>query len=601
MNWIRHSLVDKIRLRPRTRLLDRLLGLETEYATLFVPASSDVGTLDAQAKYASLPAAKDVYDAIAMKIRQSQPTAPDVYDKERFFLASGGAVSLETHPLLHSVPGGLIEAATPEVRSIYELVACQRALDQLVEEAAATADLPRQPRVLKNSYDGQGHVFGCQENYEAIVASGLGLVLYRAFILGLWLIQLVSFLIAFPVLVTFAGFALVWQAITLGTTLTHRDPNEVFAATPSWMLKTMMRSLRVLHWPTVIVLRFVGRHIAFRRQRRYLTALLVSRVIVTSTGMLDADGRFRLSAKAMATDRVADMGGFCGEHPIYVYGHWLTQLCAKSFFTLSETRQLLRKNQRLQIGLSDSNLADLAEYVKVGSVALVLDLIERGDPQRLPVLKRPLCALEQINRDWNLIASVRTNMGELSAFDIQRQYLREATRFVESVPVGLRGEAPKVIARWVEALDVITQFRRNANALEPALGKIDWMSKLWMLNQLPQGTHNDVRQKLSLRYHELSGDGYFRKLLARVPSAILVSESEIEQRRRTPPSDTPAAKRGWMIREFAGLDHQLRASWAHATVSSDNGQRRVEFDNSPARNRRSLATQSSKGKGASSP
>ena len=34
---------------------------------------------------------------------------------------------------------------------------------------------------------------------------------------------------------------------------------------------------------------------------------------------------------------------------------------------------MFRRRQRLQIGLSDSNLADLAEYVKVGSVSLLLD------------------------------------------------------------------------------------------------------------------------------------------------------------------------------------------------------------------------------------
>lgn len=553
----------------RPRLLNRLIGLETEYAPVFVD-----GALIANE---DIPTARVVYQAIVDIIRHDQPTAVGVYDQDQVFLASGGAISFESHPSVQSQPGGLVEIATPEVRSVSDLIACQRAMDELVAEAASRANLNAEVRVLKNSSDSVGHVYGCQENYEAVVARGLWLVVYRAFVLLLWAIQCVSFLIAIPVLAVAAISSFLIRSISRNSEPESTEQSDIFSSMPAWMLGWMIRTLRLIHLPSVMVLRFVGNHVAFRPQRKYLTALLVSRIALTSTGELDADGRFRLSAKAMFVDRVADIGGFNGERPIFVYGHWLSQLCAKSFFSLASAKALMARKQRLQIGLSDSNLCDLAEYVKVGSVALVLDMIERGNTNGLPKLRRPLWSLNRINCDWNLVSRVPTSHGELSAIEIQRIYHREASRFVASVDSSDRGEALDVLRHWRGAVDLIAKFRQDASALEPALGRIDWMSKLWMLNQLDHNVAWTVRKKVCLRYHELSSDGYHHKLAATMPEARIVSDEQIEKRRISPPSNSPAARRGWLIREFAGLDTQLRAEWSHATVADGSKQRRIEF------------------------
>ncbi len=553
------------------RLLSRLVGMETEYATLFLPSSDDTTR-------SPLPSARTVYQTLVAQIRAGQPTAIGMYDTDQVFLASGGAVSFESHPSLHDKPGGLIEIATPEVRSIHELITCQRSIDILVEDAAASANFSSPVRMLKNSSDALGHIYGCQENYETEVATGLFLVIYRLFILLLWGMQIVSLVVAIPFIITFTGIAILWQLITSGIAAFHRDVDDVFTRMPPFLIGILVHVIRLLHLPTVIVLRFVANHIAFRQQRKYLTALLVSRVVVTSTGELDEDGRFRLSAKAMAIDAVADMGGFRGERPIFVYGHWLSQLCAKSFFSLTSTRRLFGRRQRLQIGLSDSNLSDLAEYVKVGSVALVLDMIEHSETQRLPVLRRTLWSLDRINRDWNLVSSVPTSRGELSAIEIQKLYHREASRFVASVDADSRGEATQVLQHWAEALELLSAFRRDVKSIEPSLARIDWLSKLWMLNQLDENASYFVRKKVDLRYHELSEDGYHRKLSATLTGTRLVSERDIRQRRRVPPADSPAARRGWLIREFTGVDDTLRTEWTHAMVSDGNKRRRVNFE-----------------------
>jgi proteasome accessory factor A len=363
-----------------------------------------------------------------------------------------------------------------------------------------------------------------------------------------------------------------------GSEATISRPQDMLEILPTWLATALINGLRLVHLPTVLVLRFVARHVAFRPQRRYLTAFLASRVALCGSGNLDHDGRFQMSAKAMAIDSVADMGGFRGERPIFVYGHWLGQFCAKSFMSLASTRQMFKRRQRLQIGLSDSNLSDLAEYVKAGSVSLLLDMIESGATVGLPILKRPLYSLKRIASDWNLVSRVPTSRGEMSAIEIQKIYLTAAEKFVRATAANMRGEAPLVLYRWRELLNAVIAFRKNASDVAAALGRVDWLSKRWMIDKLGSDAEWSARKKVDLRYHELSEDGYFNQLMQTRPELRLVDEEQIARRRRSPPPSSPAARRGWMIREFADSDESMQSEWAFAMVGRGRSRRRVEFE-----------------------
>jgi proteasome accessory factor A len=553
---------------PRQPLVSRLIGMETEYATLV----ADVQNLERS----ELPPSRMVYTQICEAIRRDQPTAAGLFDHEQMFLASGGAVTFESHPSMHASPGGLVEFATPEVTSPEELLACQRSIDGLAAEAAADSETSFDLRVLKNSSDALGHVYGCQENYEAEVASGLGIWIYRALIGVLWLMQVISLLISIPVMGMILAVMSLCRWLRRDQAPIH-EPQELFELVPAWISNALIALLRLIHLPTVLMLRFVARKVAFRKQRRYLTAFLISRVALCGSGNLDHEGRYQMSAKAMATDALADMGGFRGERPIFVYGHWLGQFCAKSFMSLTSTRQMFQRRQRLQIGLSDSNLSDLAEYVKVGSTSLLLDMIESGRTAGLPQVKRPLQSLHRLASDWNLIARVPTDQGDMSAIDLQRAYLLAAKAFVDATPANMRGEAPTVLKRWQELLDAVIEFRRDANEVSQAVGRVDWLTKRWMIDQLGSEADWAARKKVDLRYHELSPDGYYYQLMEGRPDLRLVDEERIRRRRRSPPPSSPAARRGWMIREFADSDEAIQSEWSFAMVGRGRNRRRVEF------------------------
>ncbi|MFK8115195.1 MAG: proteasome accessory factor PafA2 family protein [Rubripirellula sp.] len=545
------------------------MGLETEYATLV----ADRQDLD----HDDLPPSHMVYVQICEAIRRDQPTVSGLFDSEQMFLASGGAVTFESHPSMHALPGGLVEIATPEVRSPDELLACQRSIDALAADAAADSETSFDLRVLKNSSDALGHVYGCHENYEANVASGIWLWIYRGFILLLWMMQIASLIVSLPVMAVIYVVVVICKLFK-GQSPRNQEPQDMFDDVPPFLSVVLVSMLRMVHLPTVLTLRFVARHVAFRKQRKYLTAFLASRVAICGSGNLDHEGRYQMSAKAMAIDTVADMGGFRGERPIFVYGHWLGQFCAKSFMSLTSTRQMFRCRQRLQIGLSDSNLSDLAEYAKVGSVSLLLDMIESGAVEGLPTLKRPIDSLHRIASDWNLISRVPTSRGEMSALEIQKVYLDAAKKFVDRVHANMRGEAPLVLFHWQELLDTVLAFRKSAIDVDSALGRVDWLTKRWMMDKLGQEAEWPARKKVDLRYHELSDDGYYYQFMDARPDLRLVDEERIERRRRSPPPSSPAAKRGWLIREFANSDESMQSEWAYAMIGRGRQRRRVEFD-----------------------
>jgi proteasome accessory factor A len=570
-------------------MLERLIGMETEYATL-------VRTPQDQAEP---PSRRDVYSAVCEQISKRLPTARGRFDSNTIFLANGGAFSIEGSPTRLHLPGGLIEGATAETSSPSRLLECQRAQDRIIADAAATCSIPGSVKIIKNSADAHGHVYGCQENYTAEVATGFGLLLYWLamitlipFAIGYWIACLTLLASEMGVLVLWRSVARLWRKRLSETQAAnddreHRD--QITAPLPPRLLLATAMILRIASLPVAGLLYFTAKTIAFRKQRKYLTAFLISRVVITGAGHVDRSNRFRLSSKAMAIDTVTGFGGYLDERPIFVFHHWLQQLCGRSLLSLRSLTSLFRQQQRLQIGLSDSNAADTAEFLKVGTTSLVLDMIEAGWGADLPRLLSPIDALHRIAADWDLVARVPTTRGKLSGLEIQRAYLRACQEYASSQPDGMAPEVQRILSRWESTLDALAAFRSASMDPRPALGHVDWLTKKWMLDRLdeevhfaegaltPAGKPNKLKQsrarwaarkKIDIRYHELSADSYYAKLLEVSPEVSSVDQQAIELALRLPPNDSPATRRGQLIREFCDGSQTVAADWSHVIIGT---------------------------------
>src|ERR687883_830828 len=88
--------------------------------------------------------------------------------------------------------------------------------------------------------------------------------------------------------------------------------------------------------------------------------------------------------------------------------------------------------RRLHVIVGDSNMNEATNLLKVGSTDLVLRMIEAGVVLRDLTLENPIRAIREVSHDVTCRKKVRLSNGrELSAIDVQQEYLDRTERFVE--------------------------------------------------------------------------------------------------------------------------------------------------------------------------
>ena len=149
--------------------------------------------------------------------------------------------------------------------------------------------------------------------------------------------------------------------------------------------------------------------------------------MVAGAGMVDRQQRFQLADKAPAINCLVGYGGYLRDRPMFNFGHFFKAVSIEAFLSPRDYRDLFAGRQRLQIGLGDSNMADVAEFLRVGTTLLVLDAIEAGALPNPPQLAAPIQALHQICADTSLSTQVRLADGRcLTALQLQRFYQRRS-------------------------------------------------------------------------------------------------------------------------------------------------------------------------------
>jgi hypothetical protein len=533
-------------------ILNRLVGLETEYA-LYLRESGGPKV----SRYA-------LFHQFLGELRRKTLTVPARHFKEGVFLANGGAAWFETERVASG--GGLFEGSTPECRSPRQLLIYQRAQDALFASAMAEVEGGR-VHLLKNDRDAQGNVYGSQENYEVEFARGWRLTLWRVWIslllplaaatwIGLW--ALTVGIVLYGLLACSLCLALEAMRIRprwlmralFGAELEELDGT---AAGPVWLEQLLDRCARVWTSPLAFGL-YVGLRVcAFWEQRRSLLPFFASRAVISGSGMVGQDGKLSLASKGAGLNCVLSLG-VIGGRGIFACGHFMKPLCADTRWSWREILSLYHRRQRMQIALGDSNLCEEAEYLRIATTALLLDVIDAGELPALPTLSEPIEAMRTLSKDPTLRATVALGDHDLTAIEIQRLYLDACRRFVDrrsDVP----REARSIIRRWESVLDALDR--------EPVslVGRLDWVTKRMLLERTAAGTNWAARKKVDLRYHELSPNGYYRMFESAGFATRLIDDEEIDRAKRNPPEGTPAALRSHYIREFSDGDEPLRVTW----------------------------------------
>jgi proteasome accessory factor A len=215
------------------------------------------------------------------------------------------------------------------------------------------------------------------------------------------------------------------------------------------------------------------------------------------------------------------------------------------------------KYRRLHVIVGDANMAELSTYLKVGTTALLLKMIEDDFITDDLSLAEPVRAMRLVSHDPSCREVIEQSDGrKLTAVELQWEYFRLAKKYAqdveseewtddlldrwESVLEGLEGDPLSLSKQldWVAKLSLMEAYRERDG--------LDWEHpKLRMIDL----QYHDVRRPRSL-YWKLADSGKIDRL---------VSDGEIEHAIDHPPEDTRAYFRGECLRRFS--DSIVAASW----------------------------------------
>ncbi|MGJ9404714.1 depupylase/deamidase Dop [Nesterenkonia aurantiaca] len=219
--------------------------------------------------------------------------------------------------------------------------------------------------------------------------------------------------------------------------------------------------------------------------------------------------------------------------------------------------------RRLHVIIGDANMSEYSAWMRVGSTALVLDLIESGRAPEL-TLDDPVAALKTISHDPTLTATVPTSRGALTALEIQQLYLQAALAWEQekTPPPGTENlpdtETAEVLEAWQELL------RDLSTDLYAAADRVDWIAKLTLLESYRRrdGLSWDapLLGMVDLQYADLRPEkGLYYKLARAGRMRRLFTDAQLDWATEHPPEETRAWLRGRLISQYPGV--VVGASW----------------------------------------
>ena len=213
--------------------------------------------------------------------------------------------------------------------------------------------------------------------------------------------------------------------------------------------------------------------------------------------------------------------------------------------------------RRLHVIVGDANMCELSTYLKVGTTALVLKMIEDDFISDDFTPTESVKALKAVSHDTNLRSTIELEDGRrLTAIELQWEYLRLAKKYAQDND--LSEVENDVLERWESVLD-----RLETDPLSLAR-ELDWVAKLSVMRAYRERDGlewgSPKIKMVDLQWHDVRrGKGLYYKLLAADRIDRLVSDAEIEHAVDHPPEDTRAYFRGECLRRFS--DVIVAASW----------------------------------------
>jgi len=304
----------------------------------------------------------------------------------------------------------------------------------------------------------------------------------------------------------------------------------------------------------------ISRHGDFQRTVDTLIPFLVTRQIFAGAGKLLQTARGTVFSMAQRAEHIWEgvSSATTRSRPI--------------INTRDEPHADAERFRRLHVIAGDSNMSEYATYVKVGTTAALLQMLEDDVVFRDVTLENPIRAIREISHDMTCRRKVRLQNGrELSALDIQWEYLDRALRYARNP--GFPPEVQRAVEMWEHLL---TGLEKDPLSLDR---EVDWVTKYHLIQRSKErwdlpASHPKLAL-IDLSYHDVNTErGLYYILQRRGYVDRVVTDEAVASAMLHPPQTTRARLRGEFIRAAKAKKRDFTVDWVHLKLN-DQAQRTV--------------------------
>ncbi len=306
----------------------------------------------------------------------------------------------------------------------------------------------------------------------------------------------------------------------------------------------------------------VARRVPFEKLVEGLTPFLVSRIIFCGAGKVGTENgtepcEYQISQRADFFETWIGLDTMA-KRPI--------------INTRDEPHADEEKYRRLHVIVGDSNMSEVTTYLKVGTTAIVLAMVEDGFIRKDLALEDPVRAIKEISHDTTCRRKVRLKRGkEFSAIELQREYLELALEYYATAE-----QAPQVsdlLERWQGVLERLSEDPMSLAR------ELDWVIKKELVHSYMAkkgiGFDDQRISMLDLQYHDIRRDrGLYYTLCRQGHAERLVSDQVIDDAMSVPPQTTRAKVRSDFIRFANERNKSYDVGWSYLKLN-DRYQRTI--------------------------
>ncbi len=296
----------------------------------------------------------------------------------------------------------------------------------------------------------------------------------------------------------------------------------------------------------------VDRKVPFASLVRYLLPWFVTRQVFTGAGKIGAE-----NGAAPVDYQISQRADFFEEEVGLE-----TTLKRPIVNTRDEPHADPQLYRRLHVIAGDANLCEVATFLKVGTTAIVLAMIEDDFIDKDLSIIGPVNAMRTVSHDRTCRATVDLHDGgRATAIDLQWEFLRLAQKYADETGLEMCGGddvGGQVLARWES---VLSALERDPMSLD---GQLDWVTKLALLEAYVERDglewSDPKLSLLDLQYHDVRPDRSLYERLVRAGKVErLVSEEDVMRAMTEPPATTRAYFRGECLAHWP--DAVVAANW----------------------------------------